>query len=278
VSVLSLPSWREAVSEGTVGGRLWFYSNYHCNLACCYCLTESKPDAPRRILAEERVLDAAGEAVSLGFTGFGVTGGEPFLLPAMPKALALLAQRLPTVVLTNGTLFSRRLLDALRPLRTLPLSIQISLDSGDERANDSRRATGNFAKVVEAICNLKSIGMHVRIGSTVDDGAPEGLDGLCDLHRALGISEDDHVVRPILQRGRAARNALGVTATFADLPPELTLTAEGAYWSPAAPTVTGDRLDDDYLLTRTIAPLAIPVGAMLQMAKERGAEATGRVK
>ena len=99
----------EAIAAEALGGRLWFYTNYHCNLACRYCLTESKPDAPRRILREESIIEAADEAVALGFTAFGVTGGEPFMLPAMPRILRYLATRLPTVVLTNGTLFTERL-------------------------------------------------------------------------------------------------------------------------------------------------------------------------
>ena len=94
-----------AIAAETIGGRLWFYTNYHCNLACRYCLTESEPSAPHRILSEATIGAAADEAVTLGFTAFGVTGGEPFMVPAMPRILELLASRLPTVVLTNGTLF-----------------------------------------------------------------------------------------------------------------------------------------------------------------------------
>ncbi len=105
-------------------GRLWFYTNYHCNLACRYCLTESRPDAPRRTLDADAIVAAAGEAVTLGFTAFGVTGGEPFLRPDMPSLLAHLGSLLPTVVLTNGTLFTERLLDALRPLASLPVGLR----------------------------------------------------------------------------------------------------------------------------------------------------------
>lgn len=256
----------EAVAAGTFGGRLWFYTNYHCNLSCRYCLTESKPDAARRILDEESIIAAADEALTLGFTGFGVTGGEPFLLPSMPRLLRELASRLPTVVLTNGTLLGDRLLGVLRPLGALPLAIQVSLDSGDCEANDALRAAGNFAKVVGVIPKLRAAGLHVRIGSTVGEGALPVYDRLCDLHRSLGIPDEDHVVRPIIRRGRAARKGLGVAVEFDDLPAELTLTSEGAYWSPAAPTSTGGRLDTDYLLTRTIRPLAIPAGAMLRFA------------
>ena len=40
----------EAIEAGVLGDRLWFYANYHCNLECSYCLTESGPNVPRRLL------------------------------------------------------------------------------------------------------------------------------------------------------------------------------------------------------------------------------------
>jgi MoaA/NifB/PqqE/SkfB family radical SAM enzyme len=268
----------EAIAAETIGGRLWFYSNYHCNLACGYCLTESKPSAARRILNEDYFARAADAAVALGFTAFGVTGGEPFLLPAMPRILSHLASRLPTVVLTNGTLFSEKLLAELRPLGALPLALQLSLDSGDADANDAARAPGNFASVVAAIPKLRAAGLRVRIGSTVEETESPGLERLCRLHRSLGISDEDHVVRPIVGRGRAVRNGVGIDVGLNDLPAELTLTSEGAYWSPAAPTVRDGLLDTDYLLTRTIVPLEIPARAMLRFAAgTAGRQPTGRV-
>ncbi len=39
----SAEGMREAIAAGTIGSRLWFYTNYHCNLACSYCLTGSSP-------------------------------------------------------------------------------------------------------------------------------------------------------------------------------------------------------------------------------------------
>ena len=35
----------EAIREGTLADRLWLYTNYHCNLTCSYCLTESSAAA-----------------------------------------------------------------------------------------------------------------------------------------------------------------------------------------------------------------------------------------
>ncbi|MGH7756537.1 MAG: radical SAM protein [Vulcanimicrobiaceae bacterium] len=256
----------EAIDAGRIGGRLWFYTNYHCNLACRYCLTSSAPDVPRRML-DRRIIDAiADQAVTLGFRSFGVTGGEPFMRTDMAEMLASLGRRLPTVVLTNGTLFTDRLIASLAPLTSLPVDVQISLDSADGAANDAVRGAGGFDSVVRAVPRLAAAGIHVRIGSTVDGGDLHALERLCAFHRELGVSEDDHVVRPIIRRGRAWSTAIGVAVSFEDLPAELTLTAEGAFWSPAAPSVTDGVPDVDYLLTRTVCPLAVPAQAMVRTA------------
>jgi hypothetical protein len=65
---------------------------------------------------------------------------------------------------------------------------------------------------------------------------------------------------------------MGIEAGVADLPAELTITADGAFWSPFGPTVHGGRLDTDLLITRTTRPLSVPAAAMLKVA---GAAAAG---
>ena len=84
----------EALESGELPGRVWIYSNYHCNLACSYCLTESSPRSERRELTAEQMLAIAIEAKDLGFTGIGVTGGEPMLLPWLPKTVAEMAEQI----------------------------------------------------------------------------------------------------------------------------------------------------------------------------------------
>jgi len=264
----------EAIAEGRVGGRLWLYSNYHCNLRCTYCLTESAPGVARRALDPGKSLELAREARELGFTGVGITGGEPFLLDWMPELLAELAEILPVIVLSNATLFTGRRLAALEPLAALPIHIQISLDSAEPQANDEMRGPENFAKVVAAIPELVRLGIGVRIATTLEDPAshdPSELDRLCQLHRSLGVSDDDHVVRPIVRRGRAATSGLGVPAGFDELEPELTITADGAFGSPFGPTVRAGALDTDLLVTRTTSPLAVPAGALVRVAGGRDA-------
>lgn len=263
-----------------VGDRVWLYSNYHCNLVCTYCLTESGPKVARRELDPATMLDLAREARELGFTGIGITGGEPFLVPDLPELLREMSRVLPVLVLTNGTLFQRAMLDRLEILRDADVTLQISLDHPEPEANDVMRGPENFRKVVEAVPELLARGIRVRIATTLEEEDADDLERLCALHRSLGVSDDDHVVRPIIRRGRAETGELGVVARYLDLEPELTITADGAFWSPFAPTVRQGVLDTDLLLTRTVRPLQRPLDAMLTVVSGRpeGSDSTLNIR
>jgi MoaA/NifB/PqqE/SkfB family radical SAM enzyme len=270
----------EAVVAGVLPGRVWLYSNYHCNLACTYCLTASAPGVPRRELGAARMLAVAAEARDLGFTGLGVTGGEPFLLPWLPDVLAKMSEILPVVALSNGTLFTGARLERLRPLAGRPLHIQISLDGAQPDVHDAERGDGGHAAAVGAIRRLRELGIGVRVATTAQDLPPGERERLCALHRELGVDDEDHVVRPIVRRGRAAERGMGIAVGPTDLPPELTVTAEGAFWSPFGPTVTNGRLDTDLLVTRTTAPLSVPAAALLRLVEGRppGADAATGIR
>ncbi len=254
----------EAVESGRLPGRVWLYSNYHCNLACSYCLTESSPRSERRELTAEQMIAVAEQAKELGFTGLGITGGEPFLLPWLPSAALAMAEYLPLVLLTNGTLFAGDRLERAAMLAHPNIALQISLDSHLPDVNDMARGPDNFDKVIESVPRLMDRGVRVRIATTtggaLDDAA---LDPLKTLVAGLGLAEADHIVRPIVRRGRADEQHLGVEATARDIPSELCITADGAFWGSFGPTVRNGRLDTDLLLTRTILPLSVPAEALL---------------
>lgn len=268
---------RSAIDAGSIGGRLWFYSNYHCNLACVYCLTESSPTARQRQFDRGSMRALAEQAVEQGFTSFGVTGGEPFLRRDIVDVLLDLSALRPVLVLSNATAFRGRVLEEMKRLSGRAVTVQISLDSAAPDRNDEMRGPENFERVVEAIPRLVEMGIPVRIATTGEERDPADAAALCALHRSFGVSDEDHVVRPIVSRGRAAAHGMGVFATAADLPPELTLTVDGAFWSPFGPTVRNGRLDVDLLLTRTTKPLDPAIDAMLQVAQGRAPESASRL-
>ncbi len=245
-----------AVQEGRCGDRLWLYATYHCNLACGYCLTESMPGiANRRTLPSETMIRLAREARELGFEAIGVTGGELFMLPDAAETLAEIASLLPTVALTNATLFTDRVLERLTPLADLDIALQISLDSDLPERNDAFRGPENFAKVERAIPALLERGIRVRLATTVEDQTEEELARLCALHRSWGVSDDDHIVRGVVRRGRAELAGMGITPGPTDILPELTITADGAFLHPFGPTVRHGVTDLDLLVSRQVLPL-----------------------
>jgi len=270
-----------AVANGQAGDRLWLYATYHCNLACSYCLTESSPRiAQRRAMTAEAMLTAVREARELGFGCVGITGGEVFMLTWFTDALEAIGAILPTVALTNGTLFSDAMLARLEPLADLDVALQISLDSDQPDRNDQFRGPENFAKVLQAIPRLIERGIQVRLATTVGYQTEDELARLCDLHRSLGIPDEDHVVRSVVRRGRAAVEGMGVELGPSDVLPELTLTAEGAFMHPFAPTVRHGRTDLDLLVSRETAPLDRAATRFLQIAAglPTGADVTRNIR
>jgi MoaA/NifB/PqqE/SkfB family radical SAM enzyme len=214
------------------------------------------------------VLEIARGARDLGFTALGVTGGEPFLLPWMPEAIADLADLLPTVVNSNGSLFTPRVLERMKVLADRDAAVQLSLDHPDTERNNANRAPDDHQRVQIAVRALQAIGVRVRIATTTDGLESTALERLMSLVAELGIPEEDHIIRPVVQRGQAALESMGVPVTEADLPPELTIAATGAYWSAFGPTVRNGRMDTDLLLTRTTRPLATPAAVLLRLVRK----------
>ena len=255
-----------------MGDRLWLYATYHCNLECSYCLTESSPRIhARRTLSQDAMVRMVREAEALGLASVGITGGEVFMLPDFADTLRRISEILPTVALTNATLFTDRLLARLAPLADLDCALQISLDSDEPVRNDAFRGPQNYAKVLDAIPRLLDRGIAVRLATTVDDQTPEELARLCALHRSLGIGDEHHVVRTVVRRGRAVETGMGVELEPDAVLPELTVTSDGAFLHPFAPTIRGGRTDLDLLVSRQTDPLSAALERFLAIVSEQPA-------
>ena len=225
--------------------RLWLYTNYDCNLSCTYCVAESHPRAERRAIPLATFQQLIAEADEAGFTKFFLTGGEPFILPDIHERIASAIERRPTTVLTNAIVISGQRLERLLPLRDSALTLQVSLDGARPELHDAYRGPGVWAKTVDRIRELVSLGFHVAIGATETPANTGHIDELRIFVAALGVAEEDFFVRPLAKRGFSSE---GIELGAADIVPELTVSNEGFYWHPLT---TGP----DLLLTKRLFPL-----------------------
>ena len=236
----------QPTNEENLLHRLWLYTNYDCNLSCSYCVAESFVGAERNGLALAQVQELMEEAVALGMTEVFLTGGEPFILPDIFNMLRFGLERMHVTVLSNGILLKGK---RLQKLEALPhrdrLTIQISLDGSDAATHDFYRGAGSWQKAIEAIQRLKAANFHVRLGTTQTPENMHDLPAMCQLHRSLGISDEDHIIRPLVRRGFSTK---GMAVSLPALEPEVTVTRNGVYWHPVA-------TDPDLLISPTLFPL-----------------------
>ncbi len=234
--------------------RLWVYSNFHCNLACDYCVVASSPRARRRELAPERFAALVDEAVAEGFEELYVTGGEPFVHPEIEAMLEYAAERLDTVVLTNAMLFAGRRRGALERLATLPrLTLQSSVDGARAETHDRWRGAGSWARAMEGLALAAELGLPLRVAMTETPDNRDEVEELREILTAMGITGDAFSVRPLVQRGFAAGLPGATQVSDALMVPELTITADGAHWHP----VGGDLASSpDFLVAEGELPLA----------------------
>lgn len=241
----AVPAAAQVFSDGAatpVGQRLWLYSNFHCNLACDYCCTESSPQAVPRLLPVELAAQAADEFVAAGGRELLLTGGEPFLHPEIGRLVEVLVARLPVTLLTNAMLLQRGARRAA--LEVMPrdrVTLQVSLDSAAPRLHDDHRGAGSHARAVAGIALARQLGFRVKIAATLHEG---DVDGVVELHRLLDdwdVAGQDRLIRPVAAQGLSE---LGQVVTLDTLSPEPTLTTDGLWWHPVAVTDPAMRVAD----------------------------------
>ncbi|MBD8871062.1 radical SAM protein [Nocardioides donggukensis] len=217
-----------------LGTRLWLYSNFHCNLACAYCCAGSSPQAEARLMPVEMAASAATEFAAQGGRELLVTGGEPFLHPELGALVAATSAEVPVTLLTNAMVFERgRRRETLESFDRDRVVLQISLDSVGPGLHDRQRGKGSHAKAMSGIRLASELGFTVRVAATY---TPEDAGEAGDLHRALGalgIAEEDQLIRPVAHEGFAEG---GVEISLDTVEPEPTLTADGAWWHPVGVT------------------------------------------
>ena len=227
-----------------------------CNLQCTHCLNASGPVDPWLApMAAPDVARHVDEAVRLGAREVYFTGGEPFLHPKILELLAHALERLPTTVLTNGTLITERIAERLAELAAgtrYSLEVRVSLDDPDREANDRVRGRGAFDRALAAIARLHRRGLPAILTATDLGTSGRGLyDRLRGLLLEAGVARPRIKLLPLFPVGRVATSALppeaedieGFDLGRLQCADSRTVTVDGIYACPILAGLPEARLD-----------------------------------
>ena len=250
-----------------------------CNLRCTHCFVSCGPGDERHALmsrAEGR--ERVAEALPLGVKEFYFTGGEPFVHPEMVEILADTLAHGPATVLTNGTLWTPRVIAALATLTRearYALEIRVSLDGASAEEHDLVRGAGSFARTVTGLVALADAGLLPIVAVTHgSDEADEAFRERClGLLRAAGIARPRLKVLPLFRLGREVTRTRGYDTieSLADLPPAAfdperlqcgtcrAVTSRGVFVCPLLVDEPGGRMGGR--LEETLRPFPLTHGA-----------------
>ena len=155
-----------------------------CCFSCKYC-GSSGGRARKDELSTGECVDVARQLHELGCRRVSLIGGEVFMRrdwEAIVKALT--SRGIKTCIITNGWLFSRENIRALK--NTGIESVAVSLDS-PRQVHDRYRQKGSFARAVKAIRELSENQIPVTVISTLNHENTKMLPKFYDFLKRLPI-------------------------------------------------------------------------------------------
>ena len=235
-----------------------------CNLTCTHCFVTCGPGETRHaFMSRGEVAASVAEALAMGVKEIYFTGGEPFLHDAMETILADTLRDAPCTVLTNGTLFTARRVEALASLARssrYSLEIRVSLDGHDATSHDAFRGEGAFRRTLDGLRALSGAGLLpiVTATQTTDENPLVFRERHFSMLRAEGIAEPRLKLLPMFLLGREAARTRGYrgTESLSALPPETfdehrlqcgscrAVTSRGVFVCPLLVDEPGGRMGD----------------------------------
>ena len=155
-----------------------------CCFSCRYCGSRAGTARENELTTAE-CLDVARQLAEMGCRRVSMIGGEVFMRRDWPEIVKALTDRgVKVSIITNGFLFSEKLIRSLKELRVE--SVAVSLD-GPEEVHDAFRQRGSFQRAMQAISVLTKSGIPVSVISTLHSKNYTRLEEMYDILKHTGI-------------------------------------------------------------------------------------------
>ncbi|HEY7410713.1 MAG TPA: radical SAM protein [Vicinamibacteria bacterium] len=163
------------------------YLTHRCNLRCVYC---NSPFMKTPELTREQWLGVVDELAAVGCRRVAILGGEPTLRPDLPDIVDRARGHGLSCALTSNGLLTPRVMERLRGLDTLVLSLD-----APGPANDAVRGAGVFEAVRAAIAAARRVGVPVKLNAVLSARTAPCLDDLLAFAEAEGLDVTVNVMR-----------------------------------------------------------------------------------
>ncbi|MFA5872163.1 MAG: radical SAM/SPASM domain-containing protein [Parcubacteria group bacterium] len=148
-----------------------------CNLSCEGCYANSSATNSEKLEWDvlDRIMEEKEELWGSYFTV--ITGGEPLLYKSQGKTLLDLAKKHSGqffLMFTNGTMIDKAMAKKLQEVGNITPAISVE---GFEKETDARRGEGTHKKIIEAMANLREVGVPFGISLTATHNNAELVGG-----------------------------------------------------------------------------------------------------
>jgi len=158
-----------------------------CNLRCEHCsIIGLNGEAKDQEIGTERCFELIKDFAKLKIFSISFTGGEPLVRKDFEEILKYAHQNgIVCTLASNGLLIDKRLAETLA-LCEVPV-VAISLDGYNEYSHDQIRGKGSFKKSLEAINNLKNLGIKVSVSVAIGNNNLYNYEKMLEYFYGLNI-------------------------------------------------------------------------------------------
>lgn len=159
-----------------------------CNLSCRHCYANAG-ERLKDELAVGEIKAFIDQLAAMGVLSITFSGGEPLLHPHLFELMEY-ARRKPLSVLlfTNGTLLTRKIVQTLKEIGVL--NVSVSIDGPDAETHDLFRGVkGSFEKTIRGVKLLREAGIPVRCSMSITKINYKRVKEMLELVNDLQLSE-----------------------------------------------------------------------------------------